>query len=299
MRYDQVVDEFVALNSYSALQRMNTEYPQETKLLIEDVLAIGRVDDPRIEQALRDFYLDSTVQVLIEDVHLRFRNLDTVALKLEIVFSVIKEIDPHFKKPRVYTQISALNQSIVIGDSILGISLDKYLGEDYPLYKNYYYAYQRRSMKPEYIVPDALSFYLLSEYPLPGNSAHTLLERMLHTGKIHWIISHVLKENSQKRLFYFDKKRLDWCKANENKIWHWLKCRKLLHTTDPMKIQMLLRARENTPCFGSDSPDRLGVWMGMRIVDSYMKNNPGTTIADLLKMNNYQKMLANSGYSPK
>ena len=32
------------MNSFSALQKMNTDYPQVTKLLIEDVLAIGEVD---------------------------------------------------------------------------------------------------------------------------------------------------------------------------------------------------------------------------------------------------------------
>ena len=37
--------EYVTMNSFSALQKMNTDYPQVTKLLIEDVLAIGEVDD--------------------------------------------------------------------------------------------------------------------------------------------------------------------------------------------------------------------------------------------------------------
>ena len=40
-RYDRLVDEFVSLNSFTSLQRMNTEYPAATRLLIEEVLAIS------------------------------------------------------------------------------------------------------------------------------------------------------------------------------------------------------------------------------------------------------------------
>lgn len=36
-RYDRLQYEYVTMNSFSALQKMNTDYPQVTKLLIEDV----------------------------------------------------------------------------------------------------------------------------------------------------------------------------------------------------------------------------------------------------------------------
>ena len=67
-RYDRLVDEFVSLNSFSALQQMNTEYPVPTRLLIENVLGIGSVEDAHIEQRLRDYFLDSTMQLLLQDV---------------------------------------------------------------------------------------------------------------------------------------------------------------------------------------------------------------------------------------
>ena len=43
-RYDKLLNEYVEFNSFSALQKMNTEYLLATKYLIEDVLRleIGR-----------------------------------------------------------------------------------------------------------------------------------------------------------------------------------------------------------------------------------------------------------------
>ena len=45
IRYDRLQYEAFALNSFSALQKMSTECPQATKLLIERVLDIGRAKD--------------------------------------------------------------------------------------------------------------------------------------------------------------------------------------------------------------------------------------------------------------
>ena len=42
-RYDRLQFEASALNSFTSLQKMNMNFPHATKLLIEDVLALGSV----------------------------------------------------------------------------------------------------------------------------------------------------------------------------------------------------------------------------------------------------------------
>ena len=93
---------------------MNTEFPTPTRLLIEDVLGIGRVEDAHIEQHLRDYFLDSTMQVLLQDVHSEYSDLSEEEEELSAVFNQIKASDPDFKVPFIYAQISGLNQSIVV-----------------------------------------------------------------------------------------------------------------------------------------------------------------------------------------
>ena len=69
-------------------------------------------------------------------------------------------------------------------DSILGFSIDKYMGADYPLYNRFYYDYQCRNMEPDRIVPACFTFYLLNQYPLPWQPGRTLLDMIMHiTGK--------------------------------------------------------------------------------------------------------------------
>lgn len=171
---------------------MNMDYPIETRTLIEDVLRIGEVNDPQINHKFLAFFRDSTLQTIVSDAESQYANMDDINIQLNNAFDKLKKHIPDMPIPFVYAQISALDQSIVIGNQTIGISLDKYLGKDYPLYKKYYLPTQRESMSREYIVPECLSFYLISLYPMHNFEYKSQLERDLHIGKIMWVCNMVL-----------------------------------------------------------------------------------------------------------
>lgn len=297
VRYDKLLNEYVRFNSFSALQKMNTDNMQATKILIEDVLNIGLVDDDNITQKLKTFYSDTTLLHLMSDVELKFADLSKVERKLTKGFAKLKKEVPSIKIPRIYSQISALNESIVVGDSLLGISLDKYMGKDYPLYKRFYYDYQCRSMSPERIVPDCFLFYLLSEYPLPTDAKRTLLDVMIHYGKISYIVQQILDCRSSEGLLGYSVAEKAWSEENKDMIWKFMQTSGHLHATDPMIIRIYTRPAPFTPFFGESSPSLLGTWMGVQIVTSYMKRNKDVALSDLLKMTDYHRMLAETEYA--
>ena len=294
-RYDRIVDEYVALNSYASWEQMTGQYPQETKLLIEDVLGLGHVDEARIERKLRLFCLDSIVQVLFQEVHRQYPDMKAEEEALYTAFMKVKKADSAFRIPRIYTQISALNQSIVVGDSILGISLDKYLGEEFPLYRQYYSDYQIHTMRRDRIVPEALFFYLMAEYPVPGWPDATVRDYVFHVGKLHWIVSDLL-DFSMEQESPFDGQTMAWCKKHETDIRDWVRENNLLAEKDSAVVRMMLVQSPATPALGKDAPGQLGVWLGCRIMESYMEKHPGLTVAELLNMQDYEKMLKESGY---
>ena len=132
-RYDRLQYEATVQNSFFSLQRMNTEFAQETRLLVEDVLDLGSVNMLDMNERLCTYFSDSILVHLMEDVGEKFKDVSNIEESLTHGFKNLKKEIPELPVPKIYTQISALNQSIVVGDSILGISLDKYMGDDYPL----------------------------------------------------------------------------------------------------------------------------------------------------------------------
>lgn len=160
VRYDRVMDEYISLGSYAALHRMTTEYPQQTKMLIEDVLHIGNVFEPGIEHRLRAHFMDSVPQLLLEAVHEEYLDMSDVEQQLQTALEQFQDEHPDVPLPHFYTQISCLSQGIIVSDTLVGISLDMYLGADSPLYDNNFTDNQRRMMTRDHIVPDAMQAYI-------------------------------------------------------------------------------------------------------------------------------------------
>lgn len=195
-RYDRIQCLYLTTGDFSALQQMNTEYPQQTRTLIEDVLRLGQVNDPQINSKFLSFYQDSTLQALMAEAQHQYADMTDVNNELSDAFEQLLKELPDLCLPDVYTQIGSLDQSIIVGNDMLGISLDKYLGRDYPLYLKYGYSEQQReTMQRSYIVPDCMSFYLLSLYPLPEDQEQTQQLRDEHIGRIQWVVNKVMKRS--------------------------------------------------------------------------------------------------------
>ena len=290
-RFDQLTDEYVHTNSFSTLQKLNSDYPQEMRFLIEEVLSIGVVNDEQVHQRLREYYADTLLTRISHDALQKFADMSRIERDFTRSFRRMKKELPQMAVPQVYAQISALNQSVVVGDSILGFSIDKYMGADYPPYDLFYYPYQRRSMSPERIVPDCLRFYLLSEYPFPWEWHRTLLDHLIHQGKIHWVTARLMGCKTLEEEMGYTAEEGRWCAAHRDSIWAHLVRSGQLHATDPMLMRAYLLPAECTYPLGKDAPAEAGIWLGMHLVDDYMKKHKEVSIADLLRETNYRAMV--------
>lgn len=193
-RYDKIETFFLTTGDFSALQQMQTQYPMQTRRLIEDVLRLGKVEDAYIKTRFYNYFQDSTLQKLIAEVGSQYGEMDDLDEELENAFDRLRDLVPEAKIPYVYTQIGSLDQSICVGDGVLGISLDKYLGEDYPLYIKYGYTErQRATMVRSFIAPDCLGFYLLSLFPFTDEMDKE--QRDIHMGRIQFVVNEALEES--------------------------------------------------------------------------------------------------------
>ncbi|MGI6231321.1 MAG: gliding motility protein GldB [Prevotella sp.] len=189
-RYDRLESRYLTTGDFSALQQMNTEYPIQTRTLVEKMLQIGEVSDHDISERFLRFFQDSTLQMLISDAESEYANMDDINEQFNKAFKLLREWIPGLPTPEVYAQIGALDQSVVIGEQSIGISLDKYMGAKYPLYQKYgYSSEQLQTMGRGYIVPDGLCFYLLSLYQLDNYDSRTQFEKDVHLGKVMWVVN--------------------------------------------------------------------------------------------------------------
>lgn len=191
-RLDRLEYHYVTTGDFHSIQLMSTDYPTETRTLIEDVLKIGEVSDLDINKRFVTFFQDSTLLKLCRDTEEKFANMESLNNELTEAFKNLKKLLPETDIPMVYTQIGALGQSVVVKDGSIGISLDKYLGTDYPLYKEHFDDWSRSFMSKEYIAPDCLLFYLIYLYPLENYETAPQEVRDWQFGKLGWIVNQAL-----------------------------------------------------------------------------------------------------------
>ena len=92
---------------------------------------------------------------------------------------------PHHTIPQIVTSISGFNQSVIVSDSLLVISLDKYLGANDEFYKLLYPPlpeYAKYVMHPGKIPSDAMIAWIIGEFPY-NDSKDNLLSRLIFNGR--------------------------------------------------------------------------------------------------------------------
>lgn len=295
-RYDRLEYEAAMFNSMLAMQRMNTEWSHATRLLMEEVLELGPVDQPDINEKFCAYFNDSVLVTLMKDVDSEYSDMSDIEDELTAGFRELKKSLPAISVPRIYSQISALNQSVVVSDSLLGISLDKYLGADYSLYRRYYYPNQRRFMSRDRIVPDCFTFYLLGQYPFRWEEGHrALFDLLIHRGMVAWVVDKILDSDKPGKmsLGYTDEE-LKWCKKHKDELWKWMAERHLLLSTDPMVIRSYISSDVTVRWKDCQLPPSIGVWMGLTLMDEYIENHKDMSWDALLSRADFREILLQS-----
>ncbi len=204
--------------------------------------------------------------------------------------------------PEVSTCITGFNNSIITGDSLLGIGLDRYLGSDCEFYPRLNIAkYITLRMTPENIIPDCIYGWGVSEWDFSALKypADNLLSEMIHEGKLRYFEKCMLPETSDDIIFGFTPKQMKFCEEAESMMWQYLIENNLLFTTDQFTMRKLTGEAPFTSYFTKASPGRAAVWLGFRIVESYMMKNPSVKIEDMIKNTDVQEILGSAKYSPQ
>jgi hypothetical protein len=265
----------------------------------EGVLHIGNYQDSSFVAYLEMFRTDDIVKKAHADVIKQFPDLDRLKSELTAALKYYRYYFPDKHIPQIYTYISGFNQSFILTDSVLAIGLDKYLGADYKLYNDLnIHKYLSRNMYPDKIVADYIETLIDNEWVLNTRQNNDLISKMLFEGKILYAAKMILPDKADSIIFGFTGKQIKWCKDNEKMMWITLIEDKLLFSTDHFTIRKLTELAPYTAQFTRESPGKACNWIGYNIISKYMKNNPETSLRELMDNDDYHKIFEQAKYKP-
>lgn len=294
-------DEFFAAGyaDTSAIVALRNKYPDFFDLFTYRVIQIGGLGEELFFEGVKQFQTDTMILSIRKSEEQEFSDFSEIESGLRNAFKYYQFHFPSYELPVIYTYISGFNQSVVTADKIVGISLDKYLGREYEFYQhlNSTPSYKILNMHKGKIASDVVYAWGVTEFD-DSEKTNNLLDNMIYQGKIMYFVDALLPDEHDSIKIGYTEKQLEWCKMNEAKMWTTLIENKMLYSTNRMDIVRYINPAPSTSGFPLESPGRAGVWIGWQIVRQYMKKHPETTLEQLMKNSDFQKILNDSKYFP-
>src|SRR5664280_1430704 len=123
--------------------------------LFSMVINTGDIDENSFGDLLLRFCSDKQNNDVFAMTMKQFPDIKPIELGMQDAFRHYLYYFPGKNVPAVFTCITGFNNSIITGDSVLGIGLDRYLGATCEYYSRLnIYKYISARMTPENIVPD-------------------------------------------------------------------------------------------------------------------------------------------------
>lgn len=295
IRFDKLLYDWLKQPDQPLPDQITVDCRDFLNLYSEYIIEVGSPDSVSFSNKLQKRFSDSALFQLYADAEQKYDSIADIESELSKAFKEFRFYFPQIQIPRIYMHVSGLNQSVISGENIVSLSIDKYLGENYPLYSRYYNARQRKNMTAERIVPDYLTGFLYSEFSFDGSDSR-LLDNMIYRGKIAYALQALLPEISNASLLGFTEDEYDLCLKNEKDIWRFILKNDHLYTNDYLTISKYMSDAAHSAFFTDEYPAQIGAFIGWRIVSQFMEKNKKVTLPDLMDITDARQILAKSKY---
>ncbi len=272
-------------------KKMNRDYP----FFFQDTLF----------NFFKEISADINYNIIFDSVYVHYKenNLFTNPIKKGLCLT-----NKYFKTPN-YKIISIIDDDIVdtftppfnpiIIDkekNLIIIQLQWFLGKNHIFYTN------RKQPVPEYIseryssefIASLLLHELSKTFCDKKENNLELFSIMLNEAKPYLFLDLIMPDFEEHIIFGCTKEDIDFFNKNEGSVWkHILENQFLFSSNTNLKQKFIIPTSSNE----LGTPGRFGIWIGWQILRSYFNNN-NVSIQEVLKENNYLKILNKANYKP-
>lgn len=302
IRYDSLLFEIDTQNISESFTQVRTEHPAFTELYMRQIL--GLKDTVPV---VKDLVVNDMLRTLYDSVKAEYDEMNDVRSSFEQAFRYYKYYLPVYNIPAVYTCMTEFSVASFVfldedGEDALGVSLDMYLGKDFPYHKlgrgaSGFSKYLTRTFNRDHIVKKTMQ--ALVEDKLHALKDERLIDHMVHNGKNLYILNKLMPAIADTVLFEYTPEQLQWCRENELEIWSFIIDKDLLYNRSRSEISTLITPAPSSMGMPPESPGRTANFIGYQIVSEYMDRMKNMSLQELIDQTDAQKILTQSKYKPR
>jgi hypothetical protein len=285
------VDSTLFYSDSTELMNKHLEFKSEIENIyayeIGHCLQIGDLVDSAFYNRIMLFRSDSTIQKLEKSIQMTFKDKSEIESKITDGFNHLKYHFPKGKQPTKIVYLNALfNSGVFCTETEIGIGLERFLGESNEIIKRlpsqYYFDWMKKAMDKQYLERDVLAGWIETHYV--DEASGSLAEHIVRAGKVMYLTEAAFPNEDPSLILRYSKEDYQWALDNEYEFWKYLVDENLLFKIDERNTVNMINEGPFTPGLpGQDSPDRLGQFLGWRMIHSYMEQYD-VSVAELMKL---------------
>lgn len=277
-----LADFFTAHPDLRDLFFSRAQYPSDSVFINE---LFQRFTNPHI-----DTLLFETERVFADEQRLK--------QEFEAAFGRVRRVYPDWPIPKIKTVITGLEHDLFVSDTLIIVGLDYYLG-DGARYRPNMFSYMQKRYHPGFIVPSVMLLLGMDTRVNRTNPEdHTVMADMVSYGKAYYFAQQMLPCVADSVLFGYTPRELAGSRRYEDLIWKRMVEDDVLFSTSHLIKQKYLQERPKTTEVGPECPGRIGTWVGLRIVEQFMREKPSTPLQELMAYPDAAALFKQSKYRP-
>jgi len=297
LNYQSLEDSLPSITSRASLVQFMRSHPGTRDLFFN---RDRYPDDSVFVNTLYRRFTNPYFDTLLMETHRVFGNGEQLRKEFQMAYTNLKYYYPDAHPPRIQTLISGLETDLFVTDSTVYVGLDYFLGPGAKYRPNNMYAYMLRRYTRGFIVPSVMLLTgVESRFNHTDPDDRTVLAEMIAYGKAYYFAKSMLPCVADSLLIGYSSKEIQGSLDFENLIWSRLVQDEVLFSTSHLVKQKFLAERPKTIEVGEECPGRIAQWVGWRIVEKYMRENPDVTLPQLMATRDAQKIFKESGYKPQ
>lgn len=248
-------------------------------------LRLGDSSDTTFLNSMKQFLDDPYISRLEKRISEKFNDLEKKRSEIRQGFQYLKFHFPGGKIPEHVVFMNSLFASSAFStEKQIGIGIERYLGGNTDVVKELPYQdfpeWEKERMDQKYMSRDAVCSWIMTHYveEVDGN----LAENIVKWGKILYLTQAAFPKSDPTMILRYKEEDYKWAIDNEFATWQCLVKENLLFKIDELSTKNLLGDGPFTPGLPEKGPDRLGQFLGYRMVLKYMEIK-GITLEELVK----------------
>jgi hypothetical protein len=275
IRIDNLFNQSTLSGTVSEIKTYYSKIPEILEYQLYYCYKTGMPTDAGFDSSYMDIKSNPYFQRLEKGTSEKFK---TLKQKTSTIENGLKRLNIHLPQAKLPENLVYMNSyfasSVYCTEKDIAIGLERYLGENNKVIKELpnetFYAWIKKAMDERYMERDAVCAWIMTHICEPQKDLNNI-SAFIQWGKILYLTKAAFPNVDESIILRYSDKSYQWAVTNERMVWEYLVKENLLFRKNETEQANFLQEAPFTAGLPQNSPDRMGQFMGYRIVCSYME----------------------------